>query len=188
MLRSEGRHEAKLVKKLVASLAILVILVAGAIGSMKYHARQVAEQAKAEHNAALANSDEITHGIKNYWELKHRTIGLENDKIRLKNDLLDYEIAGLEGRPQDKSRSRIRRDAAVIKSDEEALRTLSPNDVLMLNPHQAEERVRAHNQKYAHDQIADLADINNEAEEVNAKIQPAIPIVEKLLCQSSRFG
>jgi hypothetical protein len=102
----------------------------GGIGGAKYSTAQLAEKARAEHAAAvemakmeharaIADSDEITEGIDNYGELKNRSLELKNDKIRLKNDILDFEIAGLRGQRQ--NRTRIDKDLAIIRSDQEAL-------------------------------------------------------------------
>jgi hypothetical protein len=158
---------------LIAIPALGIVCMAGLVyRAWRANSNALAIAAAATHKAALADSAEITRGIKNYWDAKNGREELENDVMRLKNDLLRYEIARLEGKSR--NRSQIDQDRTVIVNDKLALGLIDPS-APMFDPYAAEARIAEHNRKYPRDPIANISDINREMErfhsEVNAIIQ-----------------
>ncbi len=141
------------------------------------HVRALAAE-KAARQAALTDSAEITRGIQTYWDRKNRLAQLENDGIRLKNDQLDYDIAGLKGTPR--STARVQADFAVLENDKLAISLIDPS-VPALNPYQAEARIQGHNRKYPFDKLASISDINTEMERFHSQINGIIDDENKKL-------
>ena len=162
-------------RKIATSAVVGVIAICVLGGAYRFHvlsARHAADAAKAEHEAALADSEQITKGIKGYWDTKTRRRELENDQIQLKNDQLRYDIAGLEGKPR--SRFEINRDMTVIQNDELAVSLVDDSNALTLDPNQTQERIEEHNRKYPHEKLAGISDITKEMEDFNSRVKGII--------------
>jgi hypothetical protein len=134
-------------------------------------AEEVAQAARAEHQAALADSGQIARESKAYWDARQARAQLENDELQLSNDRLGYDIAHLEGRPI--SRSRIERDEAIIQNDERIMRLIDP-DAPVLTPRQEDARIDAHNRKFPRDQIAPTSGLTKEAEDFQSRMRAIV--------------
>jgi hypothetical protein len=133
-------------------------------------AKAAALAAKAEHEAALADADQITRESKEYWDDKNRRLKLRNDELALSIAQLEYDTAGMQDRPRNSGQ--IEKMEAIVRNDKlnidllDALDTGEPT----LNPYQEEERIQEHNQKYPHNKIASIGDINKEIQDFQGRL------------------
>jgi hypothetical protein len=163
---------------LVGSLVLLTCIIGG-VSYLSQRADQIKrERAKALHEAAKADSDEIQREAKTYWERKNRPLTLRNDLLRLKNDQLENEIAQLQGRPA--NRSKIQADLSIINNDKLAIEMMDP-DAHALNPEQVEARIQVHNRNYPDDQTASISDINREMDQFHQEVGAILEETDKKL-------
>jgi hypothetical protein len=155
--------------------AIVGVVAACAIfgGVYRFHvvnARHAAETAKAEHEAALADSAQIARESKAYWDDKNRRARLRNDELGLQNAQLDYEIAGLEGRPR--NRLQIEKDEALVANDKLTVDLVNDLDTgePTLDPYHEDARIEEHNRKYPRDKMMGTSDITKQMEAFQERV------------------
>jgi hypothetical protein len=156
-------------KAMLIAALLFVFSAVGAVYRYSLH-RQIVrnvESAAAAHRAALADSAEITRGIKAYSDTIDARQTLSNDELQLQNDQLRYDIADLKSKQR--NRLQIQKDMAIVNNDNLAIRLRDPS-VPQLDPYQAEARIKAHNRAYPFDKLADIGDLNKEIEDFHSKI------------------
>jgi hypothetical protein len=168
-------------KKLGYSAIVGVLALCAVGGAYRFHivnvrraaeaAKVAAQAAKAEHEAALADSAQITAESKAWWDDKNRRARLHNDELRLQNAQLEYDIAGLEDKPR--NRSQIENAETAVRNDKLTIDLLNGLDTgePPLNPYQTDARIAEHNRKYPHDKLAGISDVTKEMESVQSRVE-----------------